>query len=123
MSHPTYTEWLDKYIQLYDFFLYFIKQFFSKQQLSSYCCNGCTTWTLIKRIEKKLDGNCKGCYGLYKTNPGSNISKSNSCMTTYHSSRRPSKLDEQIMQDTAGETRTNSLGTFSHGPRLTDAQV
>ena len=29
----------------------------SRQQLYRYCLYGCTTWTLTKRLEKKLDGN------------------------------------------------------------------
>ena len=29
----------------------------SKQRLCRYCLYGCTTWTLTKRLEKKLDGN------------------------------------------------------------------
>ena len=36
------------------------------------------------------------------------IPQNNSCMTTYYSSQRPSKLDEQNMQDIAGEVSTNS---------------
>ena len=48
------------------------------------------------------------CYGLYWTNPGGNIPQNNSCMATNHPSRKPSKLDEQDMWDTAGELRTNT---------------
>ena len=55
---------------------------FSKQL--SILLYGCTTWTLTKCIKKKLDCNCaRMLYG--------------------HPSRRPSKLDEQDMLDTAEE--------------------
>ena len=38
------------------------------------------------------------------------------CAATNNPSRRPSKLDEQdIMQDTVGEVKTNSWATFSDG--------
>ena len=43
-------------------------------------------------------------------------------MVTYLPSRRPSKLDEQDMEDTAGESRTNSLATF-YWPLQTNTQV
>ena len=43
---------------------------------------GCTTWTLTKRMEEKLDGN--------------------------YTSRELSKLDETDMRDTTGEVGTNS---------------
>ena len=34
------------------------RNFFSQAALLSILLYGCTTWTLTKRIEKKLDGNC-----------------------------------------------------------------
>ena len=37
-----------------------------------------------------------------------NIPQNSSCTATYHPSRRPSKIDEKDMQDTAGGLRTNS---------------
>ena len=69
---------------------------------------GCTTWTLTQRIEKKLDGICTRCYELHWTSHGSSIPQNSSCMTSYLSSLKPSKLDEQDKRDTAGEVRTNS---------------
>ena len=44
---------------------------------------------------------------LYSTNPGSNIPHSSSCTAIYRPSRRPSKLDEQDMRETAGEVKKN----------------
>ena len=65
----------------------------------------------------------QGCYKLYQTNTESNIPQSSSYMATYHPSQKPSKLEEQDMQDTPREVRMNSLATFSHGPLHTDVQV
>ena len=39
----------------------------------------------------------------YQTCPGGSTPQSSSCTTTYHQSRKPSKLDESDMQDTTGE--------------------
>ena len=36
--------------------------------------------------------------------------------STYHPSLKPSKLDEQDMHGTAGETKTNSGVAFSYAP-------
>ena len=54
--------------------------------------HGCTTWTLTKRLEKKLDGN---------TPQDTNYTAT--CLL----SRKLSKLDEPDMQDTAGEAGTS----------------
>ena len=43
-------------------------------------------------------------------------------MTTYHASRKLSKLDEEDMRDTAGEVRTNSLAIYSRGHLHMDEQ-
>ena len=48
------------------------------------------------------------CYELYWTNPGGNIPQNSSCMVAYLPSQKPFKLDEEDMQDTAGEVRANS---------------
>ena len=63
---------------------------------------GCTTCTLTKHIEKKLDENYTR---MSWTNLGSNIS---SCTATYFLSHEPFKLDEQDMRDTVGEAMTNT---------------
>ena len=78
---------------------------------------GCTMWRLTKRREKILTGILQECYELYWTNPGGNTPENRSCTATYHPSRKPSKLDEQNMWDTAGEVRTNFCG-----PLHTDEQ-
>ena len=59
----------------------------------------------------------------YRTSPGDNTPQNNSCTATNHPSRKPSKLDEQDMQDTVGEVSTNLLAMYSCGPLHTDEQV
>ena len=62
---------------------------------------GCTTWTLTKRLEKKLDGN-------YTRMLQAILNKSTNYTATCLPSRKLSKLVEPDMQDTAGEARTSS---------------
>ena len=69
---------------------------------------GCSTWTLTKRMEKKLDGNYTKMLWAILKSPGGNIPQSSSCMATYHPSWKLSKLDEPDMRDTAGEVGTSS---------------
>ena len=52
---------------------------------------GCTTWTLSKRMEKKLDSNYTR---MLRTSPGGSSLQSSSCTATYHPSRKLSQLDE-----------------------------
>ena len=53
-------------------------------------------WLRVWR--ESLTAIAQECCGLYWTNPGSSISQSSSCRDTYHSSRKPSKLNEQDMR-------------------------
>ena len=68
---------------------------------------GCTTWTLTKCMEKKLDSN-------YTRKLQAILNKSrrqhpqNSFMTSYHPVWKLSKLDKPDMWDTAGKVRMNS---------------
>ena len=50
------------------------------------------------------------CYELYWTNPGSNTPQSSSCMATYLPSLKPSKLDEQDMQDIISDGPLHMVG-------------
>ena len=82
--------------------------FFSEQQSHQYCCMDAPHryWQDVRResliaIAQEL---CK----LYWTSPGSSIPQNSSSTGANHPSRKPSKLDEQDMWDTAGEVRTNS---------------
>ena len=73
-------------------------------------------------LQWSLPKNTKS-YGLYRTNPGNHIPQNSSCTVTYLPSLKLFQLDEQDMQDTAGEVRTNSSVTFFCGPLLTDEQM
>ena len=77
---------------------------------------GCTTWTLTKRLKKKLDGNyirmlraiLNKSWRQHPTTPNYTAN----CLP----SRKLYKLDEPDTQDTAGEARTNSSVMYSYGP-------
>ena len=64
--------------------------------------------TLIGTWRKSLTAIAQECFELYSTNPEGNIPENSSCTATYLPSRKPSKLDEPVMRDTAGEVRMNS---------------
>ena len=80
-----------------------IKRSFFQAAVLSILLYGCTTWTLTKRVEKKLDGNYTRMLRAILNN----------CWQQ-HSTKQllyghlPSKLDEPDMQGTAGEVGTNS---------------
>ena len=77
---------------------------------------GCTTWTLTKPLEKKLDAITQECCEQYWTSPGGNTPQDTNYTATCLPSRKLSKLDEPDMQDTAGEAETSSLVMYSYGP-------
>ena len=60
------------------------------------------TWTLTKRMEKKVDGKYRRMTRAILNNPGGSTQQSNSCTATYHSSRKLSKLNEPDIRDTVG---------------------
>ena len=70
--------------------------------------SGCTTWILIKHIEKKLERNCIRMLRAILNKSWKQHPTNNSCTATYLPSLKPSKLDKQDMWDTAEEVRTNS---------------
>ena len=69
---------------------------------------GCTTWTLTKRLEKKLDSNYIRMLQAILTSPGDNTPQSTNYTATCLPSRKLSKLDELGTQDTAGGAETSS---------------
>ena len=73
---------------------------------------GCTTWTLTKRNEKKIDGNYIKMLRAIVNKSWWPQPTNSSCTDTNQPSRKLSKLDEPDMQVTAGELRTNSLLTY-----------
>ena len=80
----------------------------SYKQRLSILLYGCTTWTLTKRLEKKLDGNFTRMLRAILNKSWRQHPQSSSCTATYHPSRKISKSDEPDMQDTAGEVGTSS---------------
>ena len=83
-----------------------MKRSFFKAAVASILLYGCTTWTLTKRPEKKVDGNYTRMLRVI-------LNRSWRQHPTKHQlyglpSRKLSKLDEPDMQDTAGEAGTNS---------------
>ena len=93
-----------------------MKRSFFQAAVVSILLYGCTTWTLTKRLEKKLDGN-------YTRMLRAILNKSWRQHPTKHqlyghlpSLRKLSKLDEPDMQVTAGEAETSSSVMYSYGP-------
>ena len=89
-----------------------------KSAATSILLYGCTTWTLTKRLEKKLDGNYTRM--LWASNLEQVLAatphKKPDCTATCLLSRKLFKLDQPDMQDTAGESGTNSFEMYSYGP-------
>ena len=85
-----------------------IKRSFFQAAVTSILLYGCTTWTLTKRLEKKLDGNYTRMLRAILNNPGSNTQQDTNCTATCLLSRKLFKLDKPDMQDTAREAGTNS---------------
>ena len=69
-----------------------IKCSFFQAAVVSILLYGCTTWTLTKRLEKKLDGNYTRML-QYWTSPGGNTQQSTKYTATCLPSRKLSKLD------------------------------
>ena len=90
-----------------------MKRSFFQAAIVSILLYGCTTWTLTKRLDKKLDGNCE----QYWISPDSNTQQSTNYTATCFPSRKLSKLDEPDTQDTAGEAETSSKVMYSYGPQ------
>ena len=83
-----------------------LKRSFFPAVVVSILLYGCTTWTLTKRLEKKLDGNYTRMLRAI-LNSG-NTPKDTNYTATCLPSRKLSKLNEPDTQDTAGETGTSS---------------
>ena len=79
-----------------------MKRSFFQAAVASILLYGCTTWTLTKRLEKKLDGNYTRMLRAIWTSPGGNTPQDTNCTATCLLSRKLFKLDEPDMQDTAG---------------------
>ena len=83
-----------------------LKHSFFQATVVSILLYGCTTWTLTKRMEKKLDGNyTRMLRAILNKSWRQNPTKQ---QQYGHLSRKLSKLDEPDMWDTAGEVGTSS---------------
>ena len=85
-----------------------MKRSFFQAAALSILLYGCTTWTLNKRMGKKLDGNYTKMLQAIVNKSWRQHPQSNSYTATYHPSRKLSKLDKPDMEDTAGEAGTSS---------------
>ena len=75
---------------------------FFQAEVVSILLYGCTTWTLTKRLEKKLDGNYTRMLWAILNKSWSNTPQGTNYTATYVPSQKPSKLDKPDMQDSAG---------------------
>ena len=85
-----------------------MKRSFFQAAIVSILLYGCTTWTLTKRLEKKIDGNdtrmLRAIFNMsWRQHPTKHQLYGHLPPTT-----KTIKLDERDMQDTAGEPGTSS---------------
>ena len=86
-----------------------MKRSFFQAAVASILLYGCTTWTLTKRLEKKLDGNyTRMLRAILNKSWRQDTPQDTNYTATCLLSRKLFKLDEPDMQDTAGEAGTNS---------------
>ena len=85
-----------------------MKRSFFQAAVVSILLYGCTSWTLTKRLERKLDGITQECWEQYWTSPGDNTPRDTNYTDTCPPSRKLYKLDEPDTRDTAEEARTSS---------------
>ena len=89
-----------------------MKRSFFQVAVTSILLYGCTTWTLTKRLEKKLDGNYTRMLRALLNKSCRQHPTRHHCTATCLLSRKLFKLDEPDMQDTAGDVL---LWTPTHG--------
>ena len=85
-----------------------MKRGFFQAAIVSILLYGCTTWTLTKRLKKKLDGNYIRMLRAILNKSWRQNPRGTNYTTTCLPSRKLYKLDESDTQDTAGEARTSS---------------
>ena len=84
-----------------------MKRSFFQAAVVSILLYGCTTWTLTKRLKKKLDGNYARMLRAILNKSWRQHPTRHQLYGTCLPSRKLYKLDEPDTQDTAGEARTN----------------
>ena len=86
-----------------------MKRSFFQAAVTSILLYGCTTWTLTKRLEKKLDGNyTRMLRAILNKSWQQHTPQDTNCTATCPLSRNLFKLGEPDMQDIAGEAEMNS---------------
>ena len=95
-----------------------MKRRFFQAAVVSILLYGCTTWTLTKRLEKKLDGNYIRMLRAILNKSWRPHPQGTNYTATCLPSRKLSKLDEVDIQDTAGEAGTSSYVMYSNGPLI-----
>ena len=85
-----------------------MKRSFFQAAVTSILLYGCTTWTLTKRLEKKLDDNYTRMLRAILNRFWQQHPTRHQLYGHRPLSRKLFKLDEPDMQDTAGEAGTNS---------------
>ena len=85
-----------------------MKRSFFQAVVASILLYGCTTWTLTKRLKKKLDGNYTRMLRAILNKSWRQHPQDTKCTATCPLSRKLFKLDEPDMLDTAGEAGTSS---------------
>ena len=85
-----------------------MKRSFFQAAVVSILLYGCTTWTLTKRLEKKLDGNYTRMLRAILNKSWRQPPRDTNYTVTCLPSRKLYKLDEPDTPDTAGEARTSS---------------
>ena len=85
-----------------------MKRSFFQAAVVSILLYGCTTWTLTKRLEKKLDGNYTRMLRAILNKSWRQHPQGTNYTATCLPSRKLSKLDEADIQDTAGEAGSSS---------------
>ena len=90
-----------------------MKRSFFQAAVLSILLYGGTTWTLSKRLEKKLDGNDTRMLRAILNKSWRQHPTRHQQTATYLPSRKLSKLEEPDMQDTAAEAGTSSSVMYS----------
>ena len=85
-----------------------MKRSFFQAAVVSILLYGCTTWTLTKRLERKLDGNYTRMLRAVLNKSWRQHPQDTNYTDTCPPSRKLYKLDEPDTRDTAGEARTSS---------------
>ena len=93
-----------------------MKRSFFQAAVVSILLYGCTSWTLTKRLKKKLDGNYTRMLRAILNKSWRQHPTRLKLYGHLPPSRKLYKLDEPDTQDTAGEARTNSSVMYSYGP-------